>query len=608
MRKLICQLLFVIFTCIWVMGPVFSIKVNASGFENATKGGKESFNLHRQDYRSIEYYDDSMYQSTRFFNRYMQESYWYRPVVSYLFANEDGTFNRVESIGDSIYSEIYSSDYRYQSGKRIKLELNRFGGVYRTNDAYYVMEGSNNTDMESNVPEFRVIKYDRNWNKLASNDLTDANTINPYKSGSCRFAEENGMLYVYTCHVMYGGHQASVIMKIDMDTLEFVTAQCDVAHMDFGFTSHSFNQFVAVRDGELYTCAHCDAYPREIALIKFDELAKGRGYFNNDEYKIHGTAMYKFSGEEGDNETGATLGGFELSKTHAIVVGDSVPQSDRNSNVRNIYMSTIGIDKLSSEGSTPTFTWITNYSQKGKRTVTNPHMVKINDNKYMLMWEEYNLNNKTYDRTCYVFIDGTGKVTSSVMSVKAYLSDCAPIVVGDRVVWYVTRLQSPVFFSLPIDGDIEPAKKGTVFTKDALTYKVTKSANKNSKKGGKLTVIGWDKKRKTDKYADISTVIYGGYTYEVTAIGDKAFRKCKNLAGVTLYPKVVKIGKQAFEGCTNIITFEIRYTKFSKKNIGKNAFKGIKKKTIYILPKKKKNAYKKLLIKRGASSKSFYTS
>ena len=87
------------------------------------------------------------------------------------------------------------------------------------------------------------------------------------------------------------------------------------------------------------------------------------------------------------------------------------------------------------------------------------------------------------------------------------------------------------------------------------------------------------------------------------SIGDKAFYKCTSLTSITIPSKVSKIGKQAFYGCKNLKTITIKTTKLTNKNVGSKALKGISSKATIKVPKKKVSDYKKLLKKKGVSSK-----
>ena len=91
-----------------------------------------------------------------------------------------------------------------------------------------------------------------------------------------------------------------------------------------------------------------------------------------------------------------------------------------------------------------------------------------------------------------------------------------------------------------------------------------------------------------------------GRSYKVTAIAKKAFFNCKNLKKVTIKSPIKKIGKYAFYKCKKLKTIRIYSTKLTKNSILTGAFKGISKKAVFYLPKGKKAAYKKILMKRGA--------
>ena len=538
----------------------------AADFEIETANGKKSQNVHSQSYDT-----------------------WASPINSYLYQNSDGTYNRIEYISNTIISETYTSDFQYKSVKKIKMELSVFGGIYCTNDAYYVVEGKNNSKAEAGKTEFRIIKYNKSWKKIKSADITDANTTEPFDAGSCRFAENNGILYIRTCHEMYNGHQASVMIAVQMSDLSVITADVDVANSAYGYVSHSFNQFVCVKDGVVYACDHGDAYERGIVVMRFDELAAGNEFFENE------TAYYvplTFKGEAGDNFTGATLGGFAVSDTHAIAVGSSIPQTGKSKKVNNIFVCTVETDRMEKAGSS--VKWLTNNSQSGKRTTTNPVLVEVNENNYLVMWEEY--VSDVFEKTYYMMLDGNGNAITGKKSFFAPLSDCQPIVVGENIVWYVTDNSTPTFYQLPKSGaELPVAAKNTQFIKKGIKYKVTKS----SKTAGKVSVIGYDKTLMDENVELTDNVLYNGYSYKVTAIAPKAFSKCTKLKSILIPASVTSIGKQAFNGCKKLKTLQVKYTKYKSGNVGSNAFKGVASNIEVVTPDKKVSAYKTLFLKKG---------
>ena len=138
------------------------------------------------------------------------------------------------------------------------------------------------------------------------------------------------------------------------------------------------------------------------------------------------------------------------------------------------------------------------------------------------------------------------------------------------------------------------AKKGTTFESGSYKYKIT-GANTVSFEGIKKSKIA---KTTTVKIAD--TVKYGGATFKVTSIGDKALYKKTKVKSVTIGKNVTKIGKSAFEGCKKLKTITVKTTKLkSSKYVGKNALKGINSKASIKVPKSKLKLYKKVFKGKG---------
>ena len=137
--------------------------------------------------------------------------------------------------------------------------------------------------------------------------------------------------------------------------------------------------------------------------------------------------------------------------------------------------------------------------------------------------------------------------------------------------------------------------QGQVYTAGNLKYKVTKSAYKN----GTVSVYAPTKKTLTSVSVP-ATVKIGGYTFNVTAIGDKAFNGCTKLKKVTIGSKVITIGKQAFNGCKALTSITISSKVL--KTVGSSALKGISAKAVIKVPAAKLSAYQKLLKGKGQKS------
>lgn len=113
---------------------------------------------------------------------------------------------------------------------------------------------------------------------------------------------------------------------------------------------------------------------------------------------------------------------------------------------------------------------------------------------------------------------------------------------------------------------------------------------------------------KLEKLHNKATTIFGvplsvrnkkGKVFRVTEIGKNAFKKTPKLRKVIIGKNVRKVGANAFYGCKNLKNIKIKSTSLTKKSVGKNVFKGIHKKAVIKVPKKKLKDYKKILKGKG---------
>ena len=108
-------------------------------------------------------------------------------------------------------------------------------------------------------------------------------------------------------------------------------------------------------------------------------------------------------------------------------------------------------------------------------------------------------------------------------------------------------------------------------------------------------------KKKSSAVTVPEKVTLDGKSYQVTAIGNSAFKNCKKLKTVVIGKGVTSIGAKAFNGCKALKKINIKSTKLKK--VGKSAFKGIHAKAVIKVPKAKLKAYQKLLKKKGQGKK-----
>jgi hypothetical protein len=372
-----------------------------------------------------------------------QIGYWASPIDSYLVANDDGTYTRVEPVNGSIVSETYTKNFQLKSTKKIKIEMGSFYGFYSGEKYNYIVFAQRNNDEDDNKEVFRIVQYTKKWKRVQSASLYGANTISPVDSGSLRMSEYGDYVYVHTCHKMYKSaddglnHQANLTFCYNSDTGKITQAAYRVGWGNLtGYVSHSFNQFIKVDDdGTIVALDHGDGYPRAIAVTRYVEKAGQEKFING----IDRVSIKRFAGSIGYNYTGASVGGFEISGSRYLAAYKFE---------ENIYLGSVSKKNFSSD--TVKTKQFTNYTSSSSIWTTTPTLVKISDNKFVVMWE-VRKEGWYLKKIKYVVVDGNGKKLTSVKTVKGLLSDCQPIAQGNKVIWYAGD-GDPIFYRLDISS------------------------------------------------------------------------------------------------------------------------------------------------------------
>ena len=367
---------------------------------------------------------------------------WSSPLYSYLIEDEDGILTRVEYM----YAEefILVEQYDEKTGelkkkKTMSLELPLFGGFYSGAEYNYLVFGQVNGDENGNGSDdetevVRIVKYTKDWERLDAVPVYGANTYIPFEAGSLRMTETAGRLYIHTCHEMYKNpddgknHQANMTFVVNESTMEIEDSFYNVLNLSqAGYVSHSFNQFIQTDGDFIYRVDHGDAYPRAVSLTRCAAGGSIRNVSYSLPYEIIG-------GKVGDNYTGVSVGGFELSSDTCLIAGNSVKQDGTNAEYygqQNIFLTVT--DKALNDTD---ILWLTDYTDDSSVEVRTPQLVKLGKDQFLLMWEEKNTDSGSIG-TRMVTIDGYGNCTSDVITTDMRLSDCQPIVgAGGLVRWY----------------------------------------------------------------------------------------------------------------------------------------------------------------------------
>ncbi len=556
-------------------------------------------------------------------------------VNSYFVENEDQSLTRVEYIPDiGVQIENYSREYELLSANVIKEELPIFGGFYSGKTGNFLVFGQENASESDTVEVMRIVKYGKDWQRQGQASVKGANTYNPFVAGSLRMSEtDDGKLYIHTCHEMYAdsngvNHQANMTYVLKEESMEIEQSYYDIKNIaQTGYVSHSFNQFVQTDGKYAFRVDHGDGFnTRAVTLTRCDLSGKITDVAYTLPLPIETL---------GNTDTGVSVGGLELSEGQCLIVGNSVDQSKKvTSGARNVFLT------VTKKSLTSTRTiWLTNYASNSSTTARTPHIVKLNEEQFLILWEEYNSTTKAVSLKMAA-IDGEGNLASEIVDTRLRLSDCKPIMTSDGLVkWYVTENDTISFCELnpyrleavkgeisistekdfddffkpeekpggidkptdrvPVSGDDQttapaPLKKNKTFTSGKLKYKVTASAKKNVP--GKVVVTGLSSSGKKSSSINVKNkVSRSGYSYKVIAIGSSAFKNSAKLKKASLGTSIKSIPKNAFSGCKKLASLSapgatkinqsafkncraLKKLTFRKKiSVKKGAFKGCKK-------------------------------
>lgn len=366
---------------------------------------------------------------------------------------------------NKVQISYFGKDYRYISGMTIDGELPIWGGFYEGVNAYYLVWGQENQEESDEAEVIRVVKYDKQWCRLGAASVHGANTVVPFDAGSLRMAEHNGYLYIRTSHKIYRmedglRHQTNLTIKVREADMKIVDTAHEVSYSPYGYVSHSFNQFILTDDKDnIVALDQGDAFPRAAMLCKSHIEDEGENRYSG--YSDVNTHTYH--GKEGDNDTGATVGGLAYSPSNYLTTGTSVIQDGKHGGhdrKYNVYITVTDRDSFDEKNTV--FKWITEYGEDGEVSATNPYLMKISANKFILIWSEQEVTEfffrKTTDTIHYVYIDGEGNLLSEIYTDKGYLSDCEPIVDDGSIIWYVMDNESIAFYKIDSKGELSAGK------------------------------------------------------------------------------------------------------------------------------------------------------
>lgn len=344
-------------------------------------------------------------------------------TVSVLTVND----NKFMTAGSYSYS---GNTYKMLSEKVIPFELPLYGGAYFTDKYNFVFFGQFNKDEDNDCEVIRAVKYDKNWNRLGSSSIRNCNIYYPFDGGLLRADDNGNSLIVHTCREMYmtedgKHHQTSFSFTLDKESMK-------ITQLPEVYASHSFDQYVRTTGGKNFFVDHGDAYPRSVD-IQTDSGAS--------------IDVLKICGENGDNDTGVSLGGFEYSSDNLIIAGCSMEQN-QTGDINFDAQRDIFVGVADKELKSAKINWITDHHNSDdayEPHPMSPHLVKVGSDTFYLLWEEYPPNGGDPELKLTI-LNGKGEPVTRIFSLGSGnpLSDCQPV---------LTPTGGITWFYIANDGD-----------------------------------------------------------------------------------------------------------------------------------------------------------
>lgn len=493
---------------------------------------------------------------------------------SYVETVEDG-YMRVLLTTSNVYIEYYDTDFNFISRRTLKAELPLVGGFYKGKDAYYIVQGQKDDKCEGGIEVVRIIKYDHSWKRLGAGKIMSEkdngwtyDIRRPFDDSCVSIAECGDDLYIATGrlgHVYYGtSHQGMMLIRMNKKTFESEIIDCDYGH--------SFEQRIAVDDSDKYMFEQQE-WERGSFITRYDE---------NDEKKERFPVLHYGGTHESTFAipTYATANDIALSADNILSVGTSIDQSryDETGNYYNVYLTVTPRSDLSEEATR--FKWLADFN--GDVAIGYVNMTKINDNRFLIMWEKIiDPINETVTEDSdmlsghaiqYVFVDGDGNKISDVYTRTGALSNCHPILAGDKVVYEASYNITVNFYTID-------AMNGSFSKK---VHQVMKGGAGWDLKDGVLTITGEGNTGSSISWeaysSKIEKVIIKG---DVKTISKEAFNHINSLKEVVIEDGVKEIADEAF-------AYNYRLRKItipsSVSKMGKDILKNSDSACIYAMP------------------------
>lgn len=388
---------------------------------------------------------------------------WYpRPRLFYTISNGDGTVSLLaeRAWGDPLLVERFGADGNLVSSRTVEKELPIFGAFLDSGDHFYLAFGQKNDEQDDNKEVWRIVQYDREWNRIASASVNggDSYTTVPFFStaNTAMTLSEKGTLCLHTARQRYltpdDGlrHQSNITITVDTANMSVLSVS---EQFPFNHASHSFDQHARYDGDELITVDRGDMYPRSFVLYTDRQNTKLLAFARRDgqvyqQTNSNGCGLevskdgYLFLGcSDPQDGTGGPWNVFltctakepkeptppwpEGSTETSLTVlpgGQQYKASWRDPDGRTSHWGTFLIEE---DLSTTTLTWLTH----SDTTIGSARLVKLDDNSFVALWQDG-------ADVHYQKLDGKGQlVGQEQVFPHASMSPTDPVVIDGDICW-----------------------------------------------------------------------------------------------------------------------------------------------------------------------------
>lgn len=342
--------------------------------------------------------------------------------TSFLGKLPDGGYQVVIYHEGKLLIRNFTAGRQLREAKEVNLELPIWGGVYLGETCNYVVCGkARNANAENGGEVYRVIKYNKNFQRIGSISLNaeETYTVRPFDVGNVSMDESGNVLTVYTSRLRLDGHQSNIAIRINTEDMTISNEMGMISSPDI-HASHSFRQIMKYDDGTPVYVDLSDSVPKRSVYIQSQKAS---------------ASLMDIRGEDGNNVTSAEVTGLAISNTNYLVTGTYL-----NQEMSNVFLSCL--DKESGEVRKQ---WLTDSFSCHVKYVHHPKITKIGPDRFAVMWGTSGFGKNMIN---YVLVDGTGTIVSELKEAFAPVTDCEPIYENGKIMWISVKDGSLAFHEI----------------------------------------------------------------------------------------------------------------------------------------------------------------